>query len=167
MGTSVSVPQFVGKIQHAAEAVEKNRKEQLKVIGQEMEKVHAGVIVSALGGPKFRRWNVPIVAKAKTTETGLIFAPQGRSKGPERVAEQGRNQGNAKGFAGPGVNTKTGATSRTKKGDVRAVKARKGKRWNGTTKGKETWTKTTEEFSKTLPPKLQSSFVKVISEVFR
>lgn len=166
MGTSVSVPEFVGKIKGAAVAIEKNRKEQLKVIGEEMEKIHTGVIESALHGPKFRRWNVPIVAKAKPTTEGLIFAPQGRSHGPEKVAEQGRHRGNAGGFAGPGVNKKTGATARNKSGGVRNVKAVKGKRWNGTTEGKKTWTKTTAEFSRTLPPKLQSSFVRAVSEVF-
>lgn len=164
----MSVPQFVAKIQAAAAAVEKNRKDQLAHIGANMVETHMAIIVEALHGPKFHHWDIPIVVSAKPTGTsGLVFAPVGRSRGPERVAEQGRHQGSARGVSGPGISQKTGLTSRTKSGGLRKVRGRKGKRWNGRTEGKETWTKTVEEFSRILPPKLQSSFLKAMEEVFR
>ncbi len=67
-----------------------------------------------------------------------LLTPTKLSAGPWTVAEFGRNQGNATGFSGPGVNRSTGATARTKAGRVRKVRERQAKRWNGTTRPKNT-----------------------------
>ncbi len=67
-----------------------------------------------------------------------LLTPTKLSAGPWTVAEFGRNQGNASGFSGPGVNRATGATARTKAGRVRKVRERQSKRWNGTTRPKNT-----------------------------
>lgn len=156
MGTSVGVPQFVTKIRRAGDAIDKARREQLKTIGKSMEETHAGVVTSALGAVKFRNWNVPLVAKATViSASDLRFAPKGRSAGPERVGEQGRHAGMAGPMQGPLA---------TPKG--KAKKNQKRKRWNGTTKGKQTWTKTTELLVKSIPPKLQSSFHHALEEIF-
>ena len=70
---------------------------------------------------------------------GHWLFPTKKSGGPWKVAQQGRNMGNATGrggvaqFLGPGVNRKTGLTSFTKAGNVRKVRAFQGKRWNGHT----------------------------------
>ena len=75
----------------------------------------------------------------------MVFRTRGTA-GQWRVAESGRNQGNASGFSGPGISQKTGLTSRTKKGALRKVRTRKGyeegkvgRRWNGTTEGFGAW----------------------------
>ena len=69
---------------------------------------------------------------------GGVTIHRGRKAGIWRVAEEGRNQGNAGGFAGPGI-SKDGTTKRNKNGSVRKVRERKAKRWNGTTKGFGVW----------------------------
>lgn len=75
--------------------------------------------------------------KAGANESTLLI-PTRSSAGPWTVAEFGRNQGNAPGFSGPGINTRTGLTSRTKSGAVRKVRVRQAHRWNGTTRPKHT-----------------------------
>ena len=60
--------------------------------------------------------------------------PKPQQLGVARVADIGRNHG-ASGFHGPGINRKTGVTSRTKKGNLRKVRAAKARRWNGVTEG--------------------------------
>ena len=70
---------------------------------------------------------------------GITFHRAGRSAGPWRVAEFGRNQGDASGFAGPGVNRRTGETLRTASGGVRRVRGARSRKWNGRTRGKGTW----------------------------
>lgn len=72
----------------------------------------------------------------------VTIVPEPRSRGPMRVLNDGRHQGNASGIAGPGVVQKganRGLTLRTKSGNVRKVRARQGSKWNGRTRGKGTW----------------------------
>lgn len=82
---------------------------------------------------------IDVSGVAVQTPEGLAIEPEKRSRGPMRVLQQGRNQGNAAGFAGPGISRTTGMTARTKSGGVRKTRAWKAKRWNGTTTGKNTW----------------------------
>lgn len=77
---------------------------------------------------------------------GVMIIRDRRSAGLVRVLDRGRNMGQASrrgvvgGLAqGPGVNTATGMTARTKSGNVRKVTARPGKRWNGYTPAEHTW----------------------------
>ena len=67
----------------------------------------------------------------------VLIEPVKRAKGPMAVLERGRNQGNASGFSGPGISA-DGTTRRNANGSIRKVRARKGRRWNGTTQGKGT-----------------------------
>ena len=87
----------------------------------------------------------------------LTIHRDGRSAGPWRVAEEGRNQGNAGGFSGPGIGVSSGVTARTKSGAIRKVRARKARRWNGTTAGKGTWT----DAVNLMEPKAKALFVKI------
>ena len=68
----------------------------------------------------------------------VTVTPENLSRGPMRVLNDGRHQGNASGFSGPGV-SKDGTTKRTKAGKVRKVRSRQASRWNGRTRGKGTW----------------------------
>lgn len=92
------------------------------------------------GDPKFSGWKPWLKLEVKPKKWGAALIPTRESAGPWTVAETGRNQGNASGFAGPGVNRKTGLTARTKSGGLRKVRAVKAKRWNGYTDGKGTAT---------------------------
>ena len=58
----------------------------------------------------------------------VVIVPTGKSRGPWRVAEEGRHPGMAGPMQGPRL-TKTGKVSRARV-----------KRWNGTTEGKQSWT---------------------------
>ncbi len=93
--------------------------------------------------------------------------PTPKAGGPWRVAESGRNQGNASGFSGPGINTRTGVTSFTKAGKVRKVRARKARRWNGTTRGFDTWSDAEKLMEARVPLRVQVQVSKVLGRVFR
>lgn len=97
-----------------------------------------------LGDQSMSGWRrsvaIPIVATSLVvSDHEVAMQPERRAAGPMRVLEDGRNQGNAGGFAGPGVNRATGVTARTKSGAVRKVRSRASRRWNGTTDPKHTW----------------------------
>lgn len=100
------------------------------------------------------------------TDSSFTVTPAKRGRGPMRVLEQGRNQGNAFGFAGPGVNAQTGATARNLDGSVRKVRARKGKRWNGRTAGKNTWSDATGLMQQRVAGRVHEEVVKSLREVF-
>lgn len=100
------------------------------------------------------------------TDSSFTVTPAKRGRGPMRVLEQGRNQGNAFGFAGPGVNAQTGATARNQDGSVRKVRARKGKRWNGRTAGKDTWSDATALMQQRVAGRVHDEVVKSLREVF-
>lgn len=110
-----------------------------------------------LGGDRaFSGWNRnrrrPLDTKLKSVRGGAtLLSPTRSSAGPWTVAETGRNKGNAVGFAGPGINIRTGFTSRRKDGSVRATRARAGKRWNGYTSGKSTASEATRVMERELP----------------
>lgn len=93
------------------------------------------------GDPKFSGWAPKLDTQLKTTAFGAtVLTPTRSSAGPWTVAEFGRNQGNARGFSGPGINIRTGKTSRTKTGGLRTVRSRRASRWNGVTQPKHTAT---------------------------
>lgn len=96
----------------------------------------------------------------------VLLKPTPRSAGPWTVAESGRNQGNAGGFSGPGVNRSTGETSRTASGGVRKVRARKSKRWNGRTRGKGTATKAHVVIEKKAPDIVAKQIDRAIRKTF-
>lgn len=96
----------------------------------------------------------PLQAKFSPAGDSAIVIHRTRlSAGGWTVATLGRNQGGAGGgFHGPGINSLTGVTARTKSGGLRKVRARKGRRWNGTTEGKGTWDKAADAMQKAAPP---------------
>ena len=106
---------------------------------------------AALGGDlAFSGWRdkagelMPLqVAFKRHKKAGAITIHRApRSAGPWRVAQEGRNQGNASGIAGPGViqtGPNAGTTRRRKDGKVAKVRRRKAVRWNGTTDGHDSW----------------------------
>jgi hypothetical protein len=112
-----------------------------------MQSIATRVASAHLGGdPKFSGWAPTLDTQLKTLGNGAtLLTPTKTSAGPWTVAEVGRNQGNAGGFAGPGLNTRTGNTGRKKDGSLRKVRERKAKRWNGYTRGKGTATETRKQ----------------------
>ena len=97
-------------------------------------------------------------------DSAVVMSPSKRGRGPMRVLQDGRNQGNAGGMAGPGVSA-DGTTRRTKSGAVRKVRARQSRRWNGTTKGKSTWTDATDIMCKKMPARYDAELAKDIGKL--
>lgn len=120
-------------------------RKRLEAVGRQTKAdVDDAVRADGLGDQSMSGWRrgapIKVTGQARVISDSEIFVgPQGKGIGPMRVLESGRNQGNASGFSGPGINTKTGTTARTKSGGLRKVRARKKKRWNGTTEGRDTW----------------------------
>lgn len=111
-------------------------------MGRRAQKLAEQAASADLGGdPMMSGWKV---AELKTRTRRLadgatLLSPASpAAAGGWTVASDGRNQGNAGGFFGPGINATTGLTARTKSGKVRKVRARALRRWNGTTRGKDT-----------------------------
>lgn len=95
------------------------------------------------GDPKFSGWKPRLATVIKQKPDGRAFLiPTKTSAGPWTVAEKGRNQGG--GFRnlaqGPGVNLRTGRTSRRRDGSIliSGRRTRAARRWNGVTQGKNT-----------------------------
>lgn len=99
---------------------------------------------------------------------GHILFPPRSIAGGWTVAEKGRNdmRGDPGGFQGPGVNSRTGETQRTKSGAVRKVRARKARRWNGTTLGKHTATDAVKAMQKEMPDLAEKAMGQVIRKHF-
>ena len=119
------------------------------------------------GDPKFSGWAPTLDTRYDIVRPGVIsFHPTRRSAGPWTVAESGRNQGNASGFAGPGVNRKTGLTSRTKSGGVRKQRSRGASRWNGRTAGKGTASDALVMIEKKVPKIVETAIGRAIAKTF-
>ena len=93
----------------------------------------------------------------------IEMLPSKKAGGPMRVLEQGRNQGNAGGLAGPGI-SKDGTTKRTKAGKVAKVRARKGHRWNGRTQGKGTWSDAVKLMEQRVPGRVDDEVRKALAK---
>lgn len=137
-------------------ADEVNRKKRKDITGpmaEDAQKIIAAEVAKDVGGDiRFSGWAPYLVTEIKFTSTGAaIVHPTRSSAGPFTVAEIGRNQGNASGFSGPGINRRSGVTSRTKSGGIRKQRNRKAKRWNGVTRGFGTASRAVARMNKELP----------------
>lgn len=159
MGESRTPAEFAGKIRKAAEEIDKQRAKSFKALGPVMSTIFERQVAGDLGGDNtFSGWpKAPINPQVtQKSDTLLSFAPARRSLGPTRVAEQGRQEPTQ----GPRI------TSGGKSGKRKVSRAR-AKRYSGSTKPKNTWTHTTEEIAKVLPPKLRTDFIGAAERVFQ
>lgn len=119
------------------------------------------------GDPKFSGWAPSLDTRVVDVSPGVVsFRPTARSAGPWTVAEFGRNQGNASGLSGPGISA-DGTTRRTKSGGVRAVRARRARRWNGVTQGKGTASRAVVRIEAEVPKIVDAEVGKAIRKFFR
>ncbi len=139
---------------------------------EEAQRIAAHAAVSDLGGDRaFSGWTRANPIQLDTQirnarDYNTMLTPTKGSAGPWTVAEFGRNQGDAGGFAGPGVNRSTGLTARTKAGAVRKVRARKARRWNGTTRGHRTASDAIKVMEDKLPKIADAAVTKIIRKRF-
>ncbi len=103
----------------------------------------------------WRRGNPTEIAGGFDVEGSTVtMLPSRSSAGHMRVLQDGRNRGDVGRMAGPGVST-DGTTARASSGGVRKVRARRGRRWNGTTRGKDTWTDATKIMERKMPDRYE------------
>jgi hypothetical protein len=143
-----------------------------RAMGVEAQKIADRAAAGDLGGDRaFGGWNrgrpIPLDTRLRPgRDAATILSPTRSSAGPWTVAEFGRNQGNAGGFSGPGINRRTGITSRTKSGGVRGVRARRSRRWNGVTRGKRTATDALMVMERRLPQIADKAVLKLTRKRF-
>jgi hypothetical protein len=113
-----------------------------------------------LGDGKFSGWPKAALAGKYTKHKdglGLTVSREPRSAGPMRVAEEGRHPNGRVG----GIQPKAGTTRITKSGARRRAAA--GRRWNGTTAGKGTWSDAEALMAARLPRVVESEVTKVLT----
>lgn len=132
------------------------------------KKAAKNVLPRDLGGDhKFSGWDAPFTVESKwTPSSAAVIHPTRNSAGPWRVADEGRNRGNVAGFSGPGINRRSGLTSRTKSGALRKTRSFKSKRWNGTTRGFGTGDKAAAAIDKAVEPIIDKQVLKVTKRRF-
>lgn len=162
--TITSTAEFVKRINAVGKAMDpKLLEKRLGSLGSKLKPIGPLTAQADLGPDSaFSGWRnagIPLQLAYKVDGGMLLMHRSRRSAGPWRVAEEGRNQGNAGGGMafGPGIlrsgsNAGTTAFRTRKNGDfildregrrqVKKVRAFKAKRWNGYTRGKGTWSKT-------------------------
>lgn len=144
------------------DALERTNRE----IGTRAKQLARQAASADLGGdPKFSGWAPTLDTQYRSLrkpDQGVVVSPTKRSAGPWTVAEQGRNRG-AGGFAGPGVNRRTGRTSVGVRAGTSKVRANsrggRVKRWNGYTNGKNTATDAVVLFERELLPIVERGIV--------
>ena len=150
-------------------------------MAEEAEKIAVAEARKDLGGDaKFSGWDGRDLAdlrikrgrKGGANDTSHWLFPTRKSGGPWKVAEIGRNKGNATGrggaeiFVGPSINRQTGETFRTKTGKVRMTRSRKSGRWNGYTAGKGTASRADSVMQSRLPKVAQAGVKKALRKRF-
>jgi hypothetical protein len=173
MPTFKSFAEFGAELGRMAKDLTVDEKSNItKAMGRDARKLADAESSRDLGGDHaFSGWRrgrpTPAATQLIDGRAGAtIFAPTKRSAGIWTTANQGRNQGNASGFSGPGVNRDTGMTARTKTGRVRKVRARKARRWNGYTTGKNTADRAIKQMERKLPKVADREVRKVMRKRF-
>lgn len=134
----------------------------MKRVGEASQKDADRAARADLGGDnRFSGWaRAPLVTELKHPGAGQVeVRPTGRARGPWRVAESGRNRGDARGFQGPGLNVRTGRRSR---GGVRQTGVRRGSRWNGMTAPKHTWSDAEALIERAAPKRVDDEVARAI-----
>lgn len=138
-------------------------------VGRAAQRDASEAAAADLGGDAaFSGWKrVSLATEIKTKgNTRVWVIPTRRSAGAWTVAEQGRNRGDAAGFAGPGLNHRTGVTSRTRAGNLRKVRAVRSRRWNGYTDPKYTATDAVKLINDRTPDRVEAEIAKAIRAAF-
>ena len=115
---------------------------QMQRVGKKLQPLINRAVAADIGDLSMSGWRRSGAIEIRGTsrvlsDHAVIVEPEKPGKGPMAVLERGRNMGDAGGMAGPGISA-DGTTRRNKNGSVRKTRARKAKRWNGTTKAKHT-----------------------------
>lgn len=115
-----------------------------------------------LGDSSMSGWRrgrpIEITGTHRVVGDSALFFSAGKASAQMRVLQSGRNQGSS-GMAGPGVSA-DGTTRRTKAGNVVRARARVGRQWNGTTRGKGTWDAAANRLAANVPKRIHKEGVR-------
>ena len=140
-------------------------------IGKMSKRVAANAAQSDLGGDgEFSGWPGDLGTRFEHLADGVLsFKPKSKkAAGKWTTVTEGRNRGMG-GFAGPGINRRTGLTSdaiRSGERKVQRQRKRKAKRWNGYTDGKGTADRATATIEKNVE-RMNREFVQAATKPFR
>jgi hypothetical protein len=160
---------FAAEVGKLAREIDKDAQQRItREMGEKAQEIAKKAASADLGGDaKFSGWVPPLDTQLKPgRNNSTLLTPTRESAGPWTVAQSGRNQGNASGFSGPGINTRTGRTSRTKSGGIRKVRVRGTPRWNGYTDGKDTADDARRMMESELPKVAEDGVRKVLMRYF-
>jgi hypothetical protein len=170
MPTFTSFAEYGRSVDHLATSMRVAEKAKItRRMAEKAQTIFEREVARDLGGDQqFSGWAPTLETVIKITKDGTaILHPTKTGAGPITVAEFGRHRsGGVGGFQGPGVNTRTGLTSRTKAGGVRKTRARKARRWNGYTKPKHTATRAIAQMDHQLPPIAEDGVTNVLRRHF-
>lgn len=140
MPTWSSSDQFAAEIARFQQELEReSRRAMASDMAEQAQRIAEAEASRDLGGdPKFSGWKPPLDTQIKMIRGGALLHPSRTGAGPWTVAESGRNVGETGAFLGPGMTRTGGAVRRRADGTVARQRGRKGKRWNGVTRGKGT-----------------------------
>lgn len=159
----------IAEFQKELEAAEKRKITKAQAV--EGQKIARRAAAADLGGdPKFSGWKPRLATVVKPArDNAHMLLPTRQSAGPWTVAEFGRHADGGVGrFQGPGVNLRTGRTSRRRDGTVstRGTRQRRGVRWNGVTAGKDTATDAIRKMDEPAKKIAEAGLRKVIRKHF-
>ena len=141
---------------------------QMARVGKKLQGEINKAVAADIGDTSMSGWRrgapIAVVGTSRAiSDHAVIVEPVKPAKGPMAVLERGRNQGNAGGMAGPGVSA-DGSTRRNKNGSVRKTRARKAKRWNGYTSGKETMSEASQAIKDKAPKLIAAEVRKALAK---
>ena len=160
---------FSADLQRLAHDLER---EQSRRIRQEMaekgQQIAERAASADLGGdPKFSGWAPTLDTQIKHRDDATFILPTRSSAGTWTVAQFGRHADGGVGrFQGPGVNMRTGNTSRNRSGGITVRRRGRGVRWNGVTRGKNTADKAFDAMERELPPIAERGVKRAIARRF-
>ena len=141
-------------------------RERMRRVGKATQGDVDDAVRATLGDLSMSGWTrsrpANITGVSRVVGDGAVFISAGKASGQMRVLQDGRNQGNAGGMAGPGVSA-DGTTRRTKSGRVAKARTRKAKRWNGRTEGKGTWDKAADLMADRVPGRIAAETHKALA----
>lgn len=142
-----------------------------RLMGVEAKHIADGHVKRSLGAKRaFSGWNrghpIPLGTHLKPArDFNALLLPT--FPGGWTVGEFGRHAGGgAGGFQGPGVNRRTGRTTRTKSGAIRGVRVQAARRWNGVTQGKHIASRAAVDMERQLPRIADKAVLKVSRKRF-
>lgn len=127
-------------------------------------------VVNDIGKATMSGWPAKLEAEGRVVILkggAVMIVRERRSAGMIRVLDRGRHMGEPGGIQGPGANRKFGTTSRNASGQVRKVRAVRGRKWNGYTAPENTWSDALKLMRAAAPAAVNEYVAKDLADTIR